>query len=103
MSDKTPPQTSFQEFGLIKPVLKALDDVGYETPTPIQSQIIPLVLMGRDVLGQAQTGTGRPLHLRCRCCRELILKGLSRKCLCWPPRASWPYRWRKLFNAMPCT
>ena len=59
MSDETLPQMSFQEFGLIKPVLKALDDVGYEIPTPIQSQIIPLVLMGQDVLGQAQTGTGK--------------------------------------------
>ena len=40
-------------------MLKALDDVGYETPTPIQAQIIPYMLDGRDVLGQAQTGTGK--------------------------------------------
>jgi ATP-dependent RNA helicase DeaD len=59
MSADTPPQMGFSEFDLIKPVMKVLDDVGYETPTPIQSQIIPLVLMGRDVLGQAQTGTGK--------------------------------------------
>jgi ATP-dependent RNA helicase DeaD len=59
MFDETPPQVSFQEFGLIHPVLKALGDVGYEIPTPIQSQIIPLLLSGKDVLGQAQTGTGK--------------------------------------------
>jgi ATP-dependent RNA helicase DeaD len=59
MSSDTPPQSGFQSFDLIKPVLSALDDVGYETPTQIQAQIIPLVLEGKDVLGQAQTGTGK--------------------------------------------
>jgi len=52
-------QPTFSELNLIPPVLKALDDVGYETPSPIQAQIIPFVLDGRDVLGQAQTGTGK--------------------------------------------
>ncbi|WP_349431149.1 DEAD/DEAH box helicase [Methylomarinum sp. Ch1-1] len=50
---------SFQELSLSAPVLKALESVGYETPSPIQAQIIPFVLAGRDVLGQAQTGTGK--------------------------------------------
>ena len=50
---------AFGDFELIKPVLKALDDVGYEIPTPIQKEIIPLMLAGKDVLGQAQTGTGK--------------------------------------------
>jgi ATP-dependent RNA helicase DeaD len=59
MQSDTPPPSGFQSLNLIKPVLSALDDVGYETPTPIQAQIIPLVLEGRDVLGQAQTGTGK--------------------------------------------
>ena len=49
----------FRELGLIEPVLKALDDVGYETPTPIQALTIPHVLAGKDILGQAQTGTGK--------------------------------------------
>ena len=49
----------FSELNLISPLLKALDEVGYETPSPIQAQTIPLVLEGRDVLGQAQTGTGK--------------------------------------------
>jgi ATP-dependent RNA helicase DeaD len=50
---------SFRDLALIEPVLKALDDVGYETPSPIQAQVIPFMLQGRDVLGQAQTGTGK--------------------------------------------
>jgi ATP-dependent RNA helicase DeaD len=59
MSDEMPMKSDFRDFDLIKPVLKALDDVGYEIPTPIQSRIIPLMMEGRDVLGQAQTGTGK--------------------------------------------
>ncbi len=59
MSDTSPPASSFQDLGLSAPVLKALDGVGYETPSPIQAQIIPFMLAGRDVLGQAQTGTGK--------------------------------------------
>ena len=51
--------TTFNQLALDKPLLKALDEVGYETPSPIQAQTIPLLLEGRDVLGQAQTGTGK--------------------------------------------
>ncbi len=50
---------SFSELGLSAPVLEALDKIGYETPSPIQAEMIPYVLEGRDVLGQAQTGTGK--------------------------------------------
>ncbi|TSA41957.1 MAG: DEAD/DEAH box helicase [Methylococcaceae bacterium] len=50
---------TFQDLALIEPVLKALEDVGYETPSPIQAQVIPHMLLGKDVLGQAQTGTGK--------------------------------------------
>ena len=50
---------SFDKLMLSRPILKALDDVGYETPTPIQAETIPLMLEGKDVLGQAQTGTGK--------------------------------------------
>ena len=51
--------TTFQELGLAEPLLKALTETGYETPTPIQLQAIPPVLKGLDVLGIAQTGTGK--------------------------------------------
>jgi ATP-dependent RNA helicase DeaD len=51
--------TTFAELGLSEPLLKALRDVGYESPSPIQEQTIPPLLEGRDVIGQAQTGTGK--------------------------------------------
>jgi ATP-dependent RNA helicase DeaD len=53
------PVTAFNQLALSKPVFKALDDVGYETPSPIQAQTIPLMLEGKDLVGQAQTGTGK--------------------------------------------
>ncbi len=49
----------FAPLGLSEPILRALHDKGYLRPTPIQAQAIPAVLMGRDVLGCAQTGTGK--------------------------------------------
>ena len=51
--------TQFSDLGLAKPLLKALAAEGYETPTPIQAQAIPSVMEGRDLLGIAQTGTGK--------------------------------------------
>jgi ATP-dependent RNA helicase DeaD len=50
---------TFAELGLSAPVLQALEDVGYEKPSPIQEQGIPPLLEGRDVIGQAQTGSGK--------------------------------------------
>ncbi|MBF0573309.1 MAG: DEAD/DEAH box helicase [Desulfamplus sp.] len=52
-------ESGFNSMSLSKTVLKALDDIGYETPTSIQSLIIPHVMSGKDVVGQAQTGTGK--------------------------------------------
>ncbi|MEQ8696056.1 MAG: DEAD/DEAH box helicase, partial [Bauldia litoralis] len=49
----------FSELGLSPKVLAAVEAVGYDTPTPIQEQAIPHVLARRDVLGIAQTGTGK--------------------------------------------
>ena len=80
--------TQFTDLGLDRGLLKALSDEGYSTPTPIQAQAIPPILEGRDLLGIAQTGTGktaafalpilhrlaadrRPAHRRS--CRVLIL------------------------------
>jgi len=50
---------TFAQLGLSEPILKAIDAVGYEIPTPIQVRTIPPLLAGRDVIGQAQTGTGK--------------------------------------------
>jgi len=51
--------TGFAALGLSEPILRAISEKGYKEPTPIQAQAIPVVLMGRDVLGVAQTGTGK--------------------------------------------
>src|SRR6059058_4987270 len=53
------PTLKFTDLGLPEPLLRALADVGYESPSPIQAATIPPLLQGRDVLGQAQTGTGK--------------------------------------------
>src|SRR4051794_30423650 len=50
---------TFADLGLAEDILEALKDVGYESPSPIQEQAIPVLLEGRDVIGQAQTGTGK--------------------------------------------
>ena len=51
--------TKFQDLGLIAPLLRAIQEEGYTTPTPIQAESIPIVLQGKDLLGCAQTGTGK--------------------------------------------
>ncbi|MBF0471213.1 MAG: DEAD/DEAH box helicase [Gammaproteobacteria bacterium] len=53
------PITAFHQLQLLPQLLKVLDEVGYETPSPIQAETIPLLLEGRDLVGQAQTGTGK--------------------------------------------
>ena len=58
-TDLAPASAGFRELGLSEPVLRALNDVGYEAPTPIQIATVPALLSGRDLVGQAQTGTGK--------------------------------------------
>ena len=57
--DQQDPSTTFDDLGIDKRVLKALKDVGYESPSPIQAATIPALLEGRHVVGLAQTGTGK--------------------------------------------
>ncbi len=80
--------TSFNDFGLAEPIFRALTQEGYTTPTSIQTDAIPLVLAGRDLVGIAQTGTGKtaafalpilnrlvsePRPLERKSCRVLVL------------------------------
>jgi ATP-dependent RNA helicase DeaD len=58
-ADESPNAMSFRDLALSEPVLRALIDVGYESPSPIQAATIPVLLSGADMLGQAQTGTGK--------------------------------------------
>jgi ATP-dependent RNA helicase RhlE len=50
---------TFNELDLLEPILNALKTKGYTTPTPIQQQAIPIILSGSDIMGCAQTGTGK--------------------------------------------
>jgi superfamily II DNA/RNA helicase len=58
-AETTQPQITFDDLGLSEATLRAVKEGGYNTPTPIQAQAIPEVLKGRDILGIAQTGTGK--------------------------------------------
>src|SRR3954453_11058549 len=53
------PLPTFTDLGLSPEMMKAISDVGYEEPTPVQARPIPLLLEGKDVIAQAQTGTGK--------------------------------------------
>jgi len=57
-ANSAPPAT-FDQLGLLPELLRAIQDAGYTTPTPIQTQAIPIILAGKDVMGGAQTGTGK--------------------------------------------
>ena len=57
----------FYDLNLSDPVLDALDDMNFQHTTPIQEHAIPPILEGNDVLGVAQTGTGKPQHTCCLC------------------------------------
>lgn len=59
MSDDTQPQAKFSDLGLSNSILEVLQTIGYETPSPIQKECISYLLNGEDIIGQAQTGTGK--------------------------------------------
>lgn len=58
-AEVSPPADNFEQLGLSATMLKAVADAGYESPTPIQARAIPMLLEGKDLIGQAQTGTGK--------------------------------------------
>ena len=76
---------SFSELGLSQSVLNALREVGYETPSPIQAETIPYLLEGRDVLGQAQTGTGKTAAFALPLLSRIELKRLEPQLLVLAP------------------
>src|SRR3989442_7717700 len=53
------PTNPLREFHLIPPLTEAVRDMGYTRPTPIQAEVIPVILAGRDLIGSASTGTGK--------------------------------------------
>jgi len=69
---------SFKDLNLIEPIARALNEQGYEQPTPIQVQAIPIVLQGKDLLGCAQTGTGKTAAFSIPILQQLYGKGGAR-------------------------
>src|SRR6185369_11094247 len=66
---------SFNDLGLAEPITRALTEERYETPTPIQAQTIPHLLTGRDVVGIAQTGTGKTAAFALPILNHLFARG----------------------------
>ena len=66
---------TFASLGLIEPLLRALDALGYQTPTPVQTQAIPPVLAGRDLMAAAQTGTGKTAGFALPLLQRLTMEG----------------------------
>jgi len=58
-NDQAQPQILFEDLNIADSLLQSVKELGYETPSPIQAETIPLLLEGKDVIGQAQTGTGK--------------------------------------------
>jgi ATP-dependent RNA helicase RhlE len=66
---------TFTSLGLTDPLLRALDALGYQSPTPVQSQAIPAILAGRDVMAAAQTGTGKTAGFALPLLQRLAMEG----------------------------
>ena len=66
---------SFVSLGLIDPLVRTLDELGYAKPTPVQAQAIPAVLAGRDVTAAAQTGTGKTAAFALPILQRLTMEG----------------------------
>jgi ATP-dependent RNA helicase RhlE len=83
----------FEKLGLISVIQKAVDELGYQKPTPVQAKVIPIVLEGKDVMATAQTGTGKTaayglplLHLLCKKSQKATLSKSTRSLILVPTR-----------------
>ncbi|HEX9894659.1 MAG TPA: DEAD/DEAH box helicase [Gemmatimonadales bacterium] len=86
---------TFADLGLAPALVEALTGLGYEEPTPFQREAIPPLLAGRDLLGQAATGTGKTVAFALPLLQRLPPASPARPvldCWCWFPPASWPCR-----------
>lgn len=76
--------SSFADLGLSKPILRAVEKAGYETPTPIQAQAVPTALNGRDIVGASQTGTGKTAAFALPILSQMV-PGTQPQCLVLEP------------------
>jgi len=80
-----PDDATFESLGLSAPLLETLAQLGYEAPTPIQARTIPALLAGRDLIGQAQTGTGKTAAFALPILQQLDLKSKATQALVLTP------------------
>jgi ATP-dependent RNA helicase DeaD len=80
-----PDDITFASLGLSDPLLETLEQLGYEAPTPIQARTIPALLKGRDLIGQAQTGTGKTAAFALPLLQQLDLKSKATQALVLTP------------------
>ena len=71
----------FENLQLCPEILKAVKYMGFEEASPIQAQAIPTIMEGKDIIGQAQTGTGKTAAFGIPCCRKSILRKKSLRVL----------------------
>lgn len=85
---------TFPQLALSPQILQALQDMGFEEATPIQAESIPLILEGRDVLGQAQTGTGKTCAYGIPLIEKIDLDATGVNILSWHQPANSPSKSR---------
>ena len=91
--DSNTPESGFDGFGFSEALLKTLADKGYSEPSPIQKAAFPELMLGRDLVGQAQTGTGKTAAFALPLLERLASARRHRRHSSWPPPASWRCRW----------
>lgn len=87
-------QNLFAELPLVPELLRAIGEMGFSEPTPIQAQSIPLILEGRDVVGRSQTGTGKTAAFGIPAIQmvDQILIAAWRRSFCCAQPENWRYR-----------
>ena len=98
---KSEPQSGFDGFGFSEALLKTLADKGYSDPSPIQKAAFPELMLGRDLVGQAQTGTGKTAAFALPLLERLESGQKTPKCWCWLPQGNWRCRWLIPSRPMP--
>ena len=78
--------TTFEQLGLSKEIIKALKENGIESPFPIQQAVIPLILKGSDIIGQAHTGTGKTAAFSLPMLKKVKPKGSIQSLVLVPTR-----------------
>ena len=91
--ESTTPESGFAGFGFSEALLKTLADKGYSDPSPIQKAAFPELMLGRDLVGQAQTGTGKQQPLPCPCSSGFSPDRKLPRLWCWHRPGSWRCRW----------